>query len=264
MLISIPCSILTYWGIGLFDKSPWYLFLMLAFIVTYFVLYLNVYWLIVLFSIAPYRKNAFPGKVNKWNLLNVRMVASFCVLLNGILVKRKGFKNMPKKPCLIIFNHVSDFDPWIMFKVMGGRYAFVGKYALRKIPMVRSLASSIGTLYVDDNNPELNRKMVDDAVFYITQKKTSVAIAPEGTRNTTGRIMPFKHGGFNIATRSKCPIALVGFKGMNEAIRKGKSRPSKVQIELFDVIQPEEYKEKTAGELATLCENKYMKYFGER
>ena len=171
---------------------------------------------------------------------------------------------MPKKPCLIIFNHVSDFDPWIMFKVMGGRYAFVGKYALRNIPMVRSLASSIGTLYVDNNNSELNRKMVDDAVEYITNKNTSVAIAPEGTRNTTGRLLPFKHGGFNIATRSKCPIALVGFKGMNEALRKEKGRLSKVQVELFDVIQPEEYKEKTAGELATLCENKYMKYFGER
>ena len=100
---------------------------------------------------------------------------------------------MPKEASFIIFNHISDYDPWVLYKIMRGRYSFVGKYALRKIPMVRCMASSIGTLYVDDHNPELNRKMVDNAVTYITEKDTSVALAPEGTRNTTGKIMPFKH-----------------------------------------------------------------------
>ena len=263
-IISIGCSLLTYWGFHFFELSPWYLFLLIAFFITYFVLYLNVYWVIVLFSIAPYRKKDFTGKVNMWCLFHVRLVASFCVTLRRIFVKKKGFKKIPKEPSLILFNHISDYDPWILFKVMRGRYAFVGKYALRSIPMVKSMASSIGTLYVDNDNPELNHQMVDHAVEYITSKNTSVAIAPEGTRNTSGLLMPFKHGGFNIATRSKCPIVLTAFTGMDKAIRKSSSASCKVTVEVFDIVQPSEYEGKTAGEVATLCRERYLKYLGEK
>ena len=260
VILSIPASVLAYWGFGFFQQSPWYLFLLIPFFITAFVIYLNVYWLIVLISIFPYRHKDFPGKVNKWNLMHIRITASFITALQGIIVKKKGFKNMPKEPCLILFNHVSDYDPWILYKIMGGRYAFVGKYALRKIPMVRAMSSSIGTLYVDNNNPELNRQMVDHAVEYITQKGTSVAIAPEGTRNVSGQLMTFKHGGFNIATRSECPIVLVGFNNMGDALKKKKLSFVRINVELFDVVKPEEYKGMSAGEVAELCEKRYQKY----
>lgn len=263
LILSIGASLSTYFFTPLSQMSPWYAFLIIPFIITYFVLYLNVYWLIVLISILPYRNVEFPGKVNKWCLLHIRLTSSFCLSLRGIFVKRKGFKNMPKEPCVILFNHVSDYDPWAMYKIMNGRYAFVGKYALRKIPMVRCMTSSIGTLYVDKNNPELNHKMVDDAVAYITEKQTSVAIAPEGTRNTTGKLMPFKHGGFNIPMRSKCPIALVGFKDMNKALNKSSLKFVRIHVELFDVIEPKEYEGMTAGQIAELCEERYKKYLGE-
>lgn len=263
LVLSIGAALGTYFGTPLASYSPWYLFLLIPFVITYFVIYLNVYWLIVLISVWQYKDVDFPGKVNKWCLFHVRLTASFCLSLRGILVKKKGFKDMPKGASLIIFNHISDYDPWILYKIMSGRYAFVGKYALRSIPMVRCLASSIGTLYVDNNNPELNRKMVDMAVEYISNKETSVAIAPEGTRNTTGRLMPFKHGGFNIATRCKCNIVLVGFTGMEKTINKSKASLVRVKVELFDVIKPEEYEGKTAGEVAIMCEERYKKYLGE-
>ncbi len=91
IIISILASILTYWGIGLFNESPWYLFLILAFIATYFILYLNIYWLIALLSFYPYTNKDFVGKVDKWNLFHVRATASFCVALQNFWIKKKGF-----------------------------------------------------------------------------------------------------------------------------------------------------------------------------
>ena len=263
LILSIGASLWTYFGTNLSNLSPWYLFLLIPFVITYFVVYLNIYWLIVLISVLPYKNKDFTGKVNMWCLFHIRLTASFCLTLRGILVHKKGFNKMPRGASLIIFNHISDYDPWILYKVMGGRYAFVGKYALRNIPMVRSLASSIGTLYVDDNNLELNRKMIENAIDYISNKETSVAIAPEGTRNTTGRLMPFKHGGFNIATRSKCNIVLVGFSGMEKTLTKSKFSLVRVKVELFDVIKPEEYDDKSAGQVAVMCEERYKRYLGE-
>lgn len=262
-ILSVTASLLTYWGLGLFNQSPWYLFLILAFIVTYFVIYLNIYWAIVLISIFRYRNIEFPGKVNKWNLLHIRLTASFCLTLRGLMFKKNGFKNIPKEPCLILFNHISDYDPWVIYKYLGGRYAMVGKIALRGIPMVRAMASSIGTLYVDDSSPEKNREMIDRAVSYITEKDTSVCIAPEGTRNVSGKLMPFKHGGFHIALRSNCPIVLIGFKNMYKALNKKKMSFVRINVDVFDIIKKEEYQGKNAAEVASLCEKRYKEYLGE-
>lgn len=262
-ILSLIASVLTYWGIGLFNLPWFYLFLLIPFAITFFVIFLNIYWAIVLISILPYRNKEFVGKVNKWNLFHIRLTASFCLMLRGLIIKRKGFKNIPKQPSLILFNHISDYDPWVLYKLLHGRYAMVGKIALRSIPMVRCMASATGTLFVDSNNPDKNREMVDEAVKYISEKGTSVCIAPEGTRNFSGQLSPFKHGGFNIATRSNCPIVFIGFKDMQKAVVKRKSWLLKIHVEVFDVIQPEEYQGMSAGEVAELCETKYRKYLGE-
>ena len=210
-----------------------------------------------------YRDKEFVGHVNLYHLFNVRLVSSFVLAINGVVIKSKGIKNRPKEPGLYLFNHASDYDSWALYKTMKGRYAFVGKKALRNIVMVRSLASSIGTLYVENGNNEQNYSMVDNAVEYITKKDTSVVIAPEGTRNFTGKILPFKHGGFNIAKRCKCPIYLVGIKGMEKTMDKKYKGLKKVQIELFGIIQPNEYEGFSAGQIAELCEGKYHQYFGD-
>ena len=263
-ILSIGATIGTYFGLGLQDKSLWYLLFMVVLLITYFIVYLNIYWLIVLILTFKYRNKEYVGKVNKFYLLNIRMIAGFIIPLQGFKVKKKDFKKIPKEPSLILFNHISDYDPWVLYKLMRGRYAFVGKKNLLGIPVVRQLASSIGTLYVSDNKEE-NYQMVDWAVEYITQKNTSVAIAPEGTRNKTGELKPFKHGGFNIALRSKCPVVLIGFKGMEDILKSTKKfHKGTVSVEVFDVIESKEYENMSAGELAEMCERKYKEYLGQK
>ncbi len=262
IIISIPASILTYWGFGLFNQSPWYLFLLVVMFITYLVIYINIYWIFLLIIVGPYKNKPRPGKVNKFALANIRFLSGFLVPLQGIHTRKKNFNLIPKEPSLILFNHVSDFDAWALYAKMKGTYAMVGKKALTKIPVVRCLANSIGTLYVD-KDPETNFQMVDDAVDYITNKQTSVVIAPEGTRNFTGQIREFKHGGFNIALRSKCPITFICFKNMEAALKKHTFKVAKVDIEVFDVVKPEEYEGMTAGQLAEYCEKKYKDYLGQ-
>ena len=261
-LISIGASLGAYFGFGFAQRELYYLFLLIPFFITAFVLYLNVYWLIYLIGIYKYRNKEFVGKVSFYHLYNVRMLSSFVLTINGVAVKRTKKTKWPKEPGLYLFNHVSDYDPWAIYKVMGGRrYAFVGKKALRNIVMVRALASSIGTLYVDNGDEKLNREMVEHAVEYITKKDTSVVIAPEGTRNFTGQILPFKHGGFHIALLSKCPIYLIGINGMEKTAHKKAWKRVKVTIDLFGTITKEEYEGKSAGEIANMCEQKYREYF---
>ena len=262
-LISLGLTAITYFASGLYDKSLWFLLLAVLLFFTYFIAFLNVYWAFVIIGTLPYRGKEFTGKVNKFWLFNIGLIAGFIIPLQGIILKKKSFKMMPKEPGLILFNHVSDFDPWVLYTCLKGKYSFVGKLELKDIPIIGQLSASIGTLYVDDNNKEVNYRMVDNAVEYIKNKKTSVVIAPEGTRNKTGKIKPFKHGGFNIAKRAKCPIVLVGFKGMENVLKKTTAF-SKVEVGVFDVIYPEQYETLSAGQIANLCEDKYLDYLGQK
>ena len=41
---------------------------------------------------------------------------------------------------------------------------------------------------------------------------TSIFLFPEGTRNLGGEMLPFKDGGFKIATKTGCPIVPVAIK----------------------------------------------------
>ena len=261
-IISALLTIPSYWWFSFNKISPWYSFFLILVCITYFIIYLNIYWAWYLIHIHKYKGKQFVGKVNLFNLSHVRSLAAFLVLLQGMFVKAKGFKGVPEKPSLILFNHISDYDPWVIYKKMRGRYALVGKKALLKINVIGSLSSSIGTLYASDVKEE-NMMMVDQAVKYITEQETSVVIAPEGTRNFTGEIRPFKHGGFNIALRSKCPIVLIGFSNMQEATKKKRKKFLKIKVEVFDTIQPEVYENMTAGELAELCEKKYKEFLGQ-
>ena len=261
-IISIGLSLLTYWGVGLFNQSYWFLFLLIAFFLAYAIIILNIYWIVIIATSSRYKGDKEHYRVNRFFLYNVRLILSFVLALRNIYLKKINYHS-PKEPSLVLFNHITDYDPWALYRLTKGRYTFVGKASLRKVSVIGALSTAIGTLYVDRKDRESSYKMVDEAVKYITEKKTSVFIAPEGTRSFTGEIHPFKHGGFNIATRSHCPIILVGFKGMEKAVNKPMLKRCKVTVEIFKTIQYEEYKDMTAGELAEYCEKEYKKYLGQ-
>lgn len=258
-LLSIGLSFLTYYLAGFFNQSSWFLFLLLAFFVGYLAVIVTIYWFGLAIISLPY-KGKEPKKVNRFFLFNVKLLASFVLFINMIFVKKKNFKMIPKEPGLILFNHISNFDFMAIYKTMKGRYAFIGKKELMKAPMTGQLTSAIGTLFVDRKNPESGRIMVDNAVEYITEKNASIVIAPEGTRSHTGIIAPFKHGGFHIALRSKCPITLLVLKNIEKTGQRKFIKPVKVEVVILEVIKPEFYENMSAGELALYCENKYKEF----
>ena len=261
-ILSLGLSVLTYYLIGLFNQSPWFLFLLIAFYFGYMAVLTAVYWFGLVILALPYKGKEMK-KVNMFFFFNIRVLAGFTLFINFVFVKKKNFKELPKEPGLVLFNHVSNYDFMTVEKCMGGKYAFIGKKELKKRPMTGQLTSAIGTLFVDRGNPESSHIMVDNAVEYITQKNTSICIAPEGTRSRNGIIGPFKHGGFHIALRSKCPITLLCLKGMEKAsLRKG-LKPCKVELVLLEVISPETYENMTAGQLAEYCEQKYKKFLNQ-
>ena len=261
-LISLGASFLTYWLAGFFNQSPWFLFLLLAFFVGYIAIFFAIYWFGLILLAQKY-KGKETKKVNKFYLFHIKYLSAFTLVVNLIFVKQKGLKQIPKKPCLILFNHSSNYDFMTLYKNLKGKYAFIGKKELMYRPMTGVLSSAMGTLFVDRGNKESGHQLVDDAVNYITNQNTSVVIAPEGTRSRNGELNPFKHGGFHIALRSKCPIVMVYIKGMEKARHKPKLKVAVVEDVVLKIIEAKDYENMSAAELASYCENTYREFIKE-
>ena len=96
-IISLILTVPSYWWFS-FDKiSPWYSFILIPICITYFVIYINIYWVYLLIHIHKYKGKQFVGKVSTYNLSHVRSLSSFLVLLQGLFIKRKGFKDIAKE-----------------------------------------------------------------------------------------------------------------------------------------------------------------------
>ena len=264
VLLSLGLTIGSYFWFPFFQASPWFLLLLIPFFLGYFCIFINVFWLFLILITRRYKGKKYTGKVNMFCLYCIRNVSFALLFLKRIRVIKKNLYKIPKKqPCLILFNHISDFDCWVLYWALNGRYAFVGKLALLYVPIIGALSSSIGTLYADAGNTELNRDMVDHAVDYI-KRDTHVLIAPEGTRDFDGKIRPFRHGGFHIALRSNCQIICLGIKNMEKVLLKKRPFVVNVEVDAFKVISPSEYEGMTAGELSQYCENAYLDYLGQK
>lgn len=263
-IISIILSVITI-AFCLGNYSPWWWLSLPVLFLTYFTLVLSIFWIYCMICAHKYRHHDFSGPVSKLQITNIRLIASFLMFLSLVTCKCNNKKLIPTdRPFLATFNHISDYDAWAIYKCISGRYAFVGKKILKQIKAISSLTVAGGTLLVDRNDPNSGHKMVDDAVNYITKQNTSVMIAPEGTRDMTGKLLPFKHGGFHIALRSKCPIVLIGLKGFEKLKHRHFLQIGHTSITIFGVIEPNEYENMTAGELADFVRNKYLAFLGQK
>jgi len=76
----------------------------------------------------------------------------------------------------------------------------------------------------------------------------SVVIFPEGTRGTGGELLPFKRGGFLLASKTDAPIVPVTIKGSGRLLPKGDWRFRSGQVEVI-VSEPIVLDQHQAGAL---------------
>ena len=103
-------------------------------------------------------------------------------------VRRKGrnLDQIPGGPTVIVSNHLSRFDPMVLFCLeCKRRLAFVSKIENMKIPVAGPVLYQIGFLPLERDNPLQAMRMIRTGAKMIRENGFSMGIYPEGTRNTT-------------------------------------------------------------------------------
>jgi 1-acyl-sn-glycerol-3-phosphate acyltransferase len=205
--------------------------------------------IIALFFCLPYHlylKNLLKKDAAKsWEKAR-RFVSGFFRLelkLSGCKITVKGAENIPADgPVLFVGNHRSYFDILIYHETIKKPAGFIAKKEIRKFPLLPLYMDDIGCIFLDRNDLKQGLATINLGAEYMKQGH-SMILFPEGHRNQTDELLPFKEGGYKMAEKSKSPIVPVAISGsdllLESAPKKGVHKHD-VIIEFGEPFYPAE------------------------
>lgn len=124
------------------------------------------------------------------------VITSTFLFLSGIEVEVQGLKRefFDTSCALLTFTHASNLDGFLVAGTCPIRQLAFGKKELFVVPFFSWLSLAIGGVPVDRGNRDRAVQALQRSVESAKKAKVCIAIAPEGTRSTTGQLLPFKKG----------------------------------------------------------------------
>lgn len=124
----------------------------------------------------------------------------------------------PRRPYVVVSNHESFVDI-ILISHFPFEMKWLSKAELFRVPVAGWLMRLAGDIRVERGDRASGAKALAACQDRL-EKKVSVMIFPEGTRSTTGEMLPFKDGAFRLAIEAGVPVLPVVVDGTTTALRK--------------------------------------------
>lgn len=184
-----------------------------------------------------------------------------------IRLQVEGLENVPDEgACLIITNHLSGLDPFVIGIPIDRTVYCLAKVELYQNAVLTWILNSLGYIPLDRSSTDIAAMRI---VLRLLRNGEAIGISPEGTRSETGEMQPFGEGATKLALHARVPILPVAVYGTRELMPPGTYgfKPGKAYIkigELFELsdaygkpMTPELLAENTAilyGKVAELFE----------
>ena len=167
----------------------------------------------------------------RWGRLLLRVAGVRIVLENEVVLD-------PRRPQILVANHVSWFDVLALLAYVPGRCVFVAKKELEEIPMFGRAARACGHVFIDRQDRSQAVEALQAAGQNLEQASPTIIIFPEGTRSATGELQEFKKGAFVLAIQTGTEIVPAAISGSRAVMRKGSLliRPGTVRVRFGEPI----------------------------
>jgi 1-acyl-sn-glycerol-3-phosphate acyltransferase len=123
----------------------------------------------------------------------------------------------PRQSYVIVSNHQSHFDIFVLYGWLDIDFKWVMKQELRRVPVIGIACERLGHIYVDRSRHEAALASINAAKSRIVDG-TSVIFFPEGTRSRDGQLRAFKKGAFKLALDLGLPILPVTITGTRKVL----------------------------------------------
>lgn len=128
-----------------------------------------------------------------------------------------GVRIEPNKRYIVMSNHRSHYDIPLIVLSLPGSIRMLTKKELLKVPIWGAGLKAGEFVAIDRKNLKQAKKDLARARAAM-ESGIVLWIAPEGTRSRTGRLGPFKKGGFIMAIESGVTIIPVGIRGSEKVL----------------------------------------------
>ena len=169
----------------------------------------------------------------------------FCRLLLwslGVQLRVEGeFPN--DQAYIFMSNHASFIDMFILVAISRDKFTGVMAAEQMKYPFWSWIVKRYGAIPIDRSDRGAAVAAIQAAEDRLL-KGYHVAILPEGTRTTDGKLGPLKKGGFHMALNTGAPIVLIGIEGSYRFKPKTSwlLRPGPVTVRIGPILPAERYK----------------------
>ena len=170
-----------------------------------------------------------------WAMIIVRLG----LRVGGVRVRVVGAENIPQGvSCIFLSNHVSNLDPPALISVLPGMTSFLLKKEILNIPLLGTAMRLGKFVPVSRSSSKEEAEASTKAAADALREGLHITIFPEGTRSTTGELLPFKKGAFYLAVASGAPLVPVIIRGTVAMLPKGswKITPGEAVVEFLPAI----------------------------
>ncbi|MCB9916004.1 MAG: 1-acyl-sn-glycerol-3-phosphate acyltransferase [Planctomycetes bacterium] len=175
-----------------------------------------------------FRERGFRPIVRAWGRWPLRAL--------GIRLDVHGLEHLEAPgPRLLLFNHVSLLDLFVLAALCPRRPVVLYKKEFRRIPGLGLALANMGMIPVDRRDHEAALRSVAEAGARLRANEATVMMAPEGTRSRAGGLQEFKLGAFHLAAQTGVPVVPMILRGIDEVLPMGSfvARPGVVRVDLL-------------------------------
>ncbi len=147
----------------------------------------------------------------------------------------RGLEHLPNGPCVLIANHSSYLDAYVLMAAIPRQFHYVAKRELLDNRWLGKPLERIGTLFVERFDVQ---RGVDEArkVAEAARAGQSLGFFPEGTFARMPGLLPFRMGAFLAAAQAGAPVAPVTIRGTRSILRAGSWFPRRGRLEV--IVEP--------------------------
>lgn len=154
--------------------------------------------------------------------LRLRRTAARCaarawMALTGLRLAVHHRQRLPAGQCVVVANHSSYLDGFVLSAVLPPRFGFVIKREMSRVPLANLLLSRLGSEFVERFD---RHKGASDARRVVRNASNghSLVFFPEGTFAQQPGLLRFHGGAFRAAMHAGCPVVPCVIRGARDAL----------------------------------------------
>jgi 1-acyl-sn-glycerol-3-phosphate acyltransferase len=204
-----------------------------------------IFFITLLFFYLPINTLKYNKKTKKYTFIFFVCWSWAFRILCFIHVKSIGKRKTPKAPYIIISNHASYLDIFLMYSIFPkNKFLFLGKSEILSYPLMKSFFVELN-IPVYRGTRKATQSFID--ARNAIKKDWSLVIFPEGgiPDENNPQMIPFKDGAFKLAKSLKVPIVPVTFLNNHKLFSDpthilGPARPGISKVYIHKTIDREE------------------------